>query len=338
MAEIKMIVKAPIWRLRFFGWFLWVLAAVFKIPLPPALGPVLCRALSWLVAWYGAFVVRGVRVVAPGKGGQSRRRSLIEACANVVVGFCVALGSNMILLPLVGLPATWGQGLALGLAFTLISLARSFTLRRLFNSWDVRPAPPRLKVLIIGHGRHGKDAAGAILSARHGLRSCSSSEFAARHAIFPIVSDIYPNWRACYADRGAHRALWFHAIAAYNLRPGPSLAAQVLVRHDIYTGMRKRAEFDLSRALFDCVLWIDRSAHEAPEGGGSMELCAADADVVIDNNGALHDLEANLDRFMRARLRSDRRAASKTWQIIARILHGFDLSGARKPPKAPENP
>ena len=149
-----------------------------------------------------------------------------------------------------------------------------------------------MRLLIIGHGRHGKDTAGEILTAEHGLRSISSSEFAAQKAVFPFVSDLWPDWQACYRDRADHRDLWFHAIAAYNLRPGPSLAEQILIDHNIYIGMRSRAEFELSRFLFDAVIWVDRSKHLPPEPGGSMELTVEDADYFIDNNGTLDQTRA----------------------------------------------
>ena len=142
-----------------------------------------------------------------------------------------------------------------------------------------------MRLLIIGSGRHGKDSVGGILRDQYGLRSISSSEFAARKAVFPLVSDIYPDWRAAYDDRHAHRELWFHAIRAYNLRPGPMLAEQILVDHDIYTGMRSRAEFERSRQSFDLVVWVDASGRLPPEPAGSMELTADDAGWIIDNNG-----------------------------------------------------
>lgn len=142
-----------------------------------------------------------------------------------------------------------------------------------------------MRLLIIGFGRHGKDSVGDILRDKYGLRSVSSSEFAARKAVFPLVSDLYPDCRAAYDDRHAHRELWFHAIRAYNLRPGPMLADQILVDHDIYTGMRSRAEFERSRQSFDLVIWVDASHRLPPEPAGSMELIADDAGWIIDNNG-----------------------------------------------------
>lgn len=153
-------------------------------------------------------------------------------------------------------------------------------------------AKPRM--LIIGHGRHGKDTVAEMLVEIAGLTFASSSEFAAEKAVYPLVSDLYPDWRACFEDRANHRALWHHAIAAYNLRPGPMLAEQILQDHNIYVGMRKRDELERSRHLFDVIAWVDRSEHLPPEPPESNELCADDADWLIDNNGDLEQLEAQI--------------------------------------------
>lgn len=153
------------------------------------------------------------------------------------------------------------------------------------------------RLLIIGHGRHGKDTVGEILGETYGMRSVSSSEFAACKAVFPLMRDVYPDWRACFEDRANHRELWFHAIAAYNLRPGPMLAEQILAHHDIYTGMRRRDEFERSRHLFDLVIWVDASDRLPPEPPGSMQLTAADADWVIDNNGPEDALQGAVSRL-----------------------------------------
>ena len=64
---------------------------------------------------------------------QSRRMSALESIANVVIGYCVALGGQIVVFPLVGIAASMGQNLVIGAAFTLISLARSYCVRRLFN-------------------------------------------------------------------------------------------------------------------------------------------------------------------------------------------------------------
>ena len=63
---------------------------------------------------------------------QSRRMSLIEAVANVVVGYALALVTQIVAFPWFGLNATVGENLAIGALFTAISLIRGYALRRLF--------------------------------------------------------------------------------------------------------------------------------------------------------------------------------------------------------------
>ena len=65
---------------------------------------------------------------------QSRLMSLVEAIANLVVGYGVAVVTQMLVFPLFGLAATLGENLALGAIFTVISLVRSYTLRRMFEA------------------------------------------------------------------------------------------------------------------------------------------------------------------------------------------------------------
>jgi hypothetical protein len=64
---------------------------------------------------------------------QSRTMSLIEALANVLVGYGVAVTTQVMVFPLFGLHASLDQNLAIGLIFTVVSLVRSYALRRLFN-------------------------------------------------------------------------------------------------------------------------------------------------------------------------------------------------------------
>jgi hypothetical protein len=59
--------------------------------------------------------------------------SLIEAIANVAVGFGVAVLTQMMIFPLFGLAVSLGQNLQIGAIFTAVSILRSYTLRRLFE-------------------------------------------------------------------------------------------------------------------------------------------------------------------------------------------------------------
>lgn len=65
---------------------------------------------------------------------QTRVMSLVESVANIVVGYCVAVITQLLVFPLFGLAASLGDNLVIGLIFTIVSLARSYALRRLFNA------------------------------------------------------------------------------------------------------------------------------------------------------------------------------------------------------------
>lgn len=65
---------------------------------------------------------------------QTRLMSLIESVANIVVGYGVAVITQLLVFPLFGLAASLSDNLVIGLIFTIASLARSYALRRLFNA------------------------------------------------------------------------------------------------------------------------------------------------------------------------------------------------------------
>lgn len=64
---------------------------------------------------------------------QSRAMSMIEALANVTVGYGVAVLTQIAVFPLFGLSVTLVQNLMMGGLFTVVSIARSYVLRRLFE-------------------------------------------------------------------------------------------------------------------------------------------------------------------------------------------------------------
>ena len=68
---------------------------------------------------------------------QSRTMSLVEAVANVVVGFWLAVLTQILVFPLFGLAVTLTQNLLIGCLFTLTSIARSYLLRRLFEAMRI---------------------------------------------------------------------------------------------------------------------------------------------------------------------------------------------------------
>tara|TARA_R110002073_G_scaffold11117_23_gene51449 strand:+ start:1380 stop:1592 length:213 start_codon:yes stop_codon:yes gene_type:complete len=67
---------------------------------------------------------------------QSRRRSLIEAIANVVVGYALAVATQIAVFSWFALDADIRTNMALGGVFTALSLIRGYALRRLFERWS----------------------------------------------------------------------------------------------------------------------------------------------------------------------------------------------------------
>lgn len=71
----------------------------------------------------------------PESAGQSRKHSLIESLINIAVGYGIALASQLLIFPQFGIHISLQDNIVIGLLFTVVSIARSYALRRLFNRW-----------------------------------------------------------------------------------------------------------------------------------------------------------------------------------------------------------
>ena len=69
---------------------------------------------------------------------QSRLMSLVESLVNVLVGYGVAVVTQILVFPLFGLAVTVTENLLIGLIFTVVSIVRSYALRRGFEALRVR--------------------------------------------------------------------------------------------------------------------------------------------------------------------------------------------------------
>jgi membrane protein implicated in regulation of membrane protease activity len=71
---------------------------------------------------------------------QTRKHSFLESLTNIAIGYFVALGSQTILFPMVGVHVPFSTNVQLSIYFTIISLVRSYLLRRFFTC-RFRPTP-----------------------------------------------------------------------------------------------------------------------------------------------------------------------------------------------------
>lgn len=65
---------------------------------------------------------------------QTRRMSLIEALTNVAFGYGFAVVTQIAVFPLFELRATLAQNMVMGGIFAVVSIARSYALRRVFET------------------------------------------------------------------------------------------------------------------------------------------------------------------------------------------------------------
>jgi hypothetical protein len=66
--------------------------------------------------------------------GQSRLSSFYEALANTLIGYFINLGVQLVVYPWFGATFSFKQNIAIGLIFMVVSITRSFVIRRWFNA------------------------------------------------------------------------------------------------------------------------------------------------------------------------------------------------------------
>jgi hypothetical protein len=64
---------------------------------------------------------------------QTKLGSFYEACINVAIGFWINFIANLVILPLFGFNITLVDNFYIGLLYTIVSVARSYVVRRWFN-------------------------------------------------------------------------------------------------------------------------------------------------------------------------------------------------------------
>lgn len=164
-----------------------------------------------------------------------------------------------------------------------------------------------MKLLIIGHGRHGKDFAAEYLRDQYGLTFESSSMFAANEFLFEALAPIvgYKTVQECYRDRHNNRQLWHDLICEFNSEDPAKLAKSLLDQYDIYVGMRSDREYEacVRAGLFDHIVWIDamdRVGYVDP----TLHIQYDDSMLRVDNNGLPSQMYAQLDDIWETYLKS----------------------------------
>lgn len=159
-----------------------------------------------------------------------------------------------------------------------------------------------LKVLVLGHGEHGKDEFAERLAERIGLQFVSSSQFACDRVIFPWFQEHLPGYyliaEECFNDRRNWRACWHELICDYNREDKSRLAREIMEENDAYIGMRAADELKacVKEEVFTHIFWVDAEGRVPPEDQSS---CSVQYDhetmCMVDNGGDLDQLQEEVE-------------------------------------------
>ena len=152
-----------------------------------------------------------------------------------------------------------------------------------------------MKVLILGHGDHGKGTAAGMITDLFGLSAISSSLASLDRVVYPAIKEKYgyETREECYADRHTKRLEWKELITSYNTPDKGRLCREILAEFDCYDGMRCHLEFAATKHLFNKILWIDASQRRPSDPSLSIEYDRG-AMTMVDNNGEEGEMFANL--------------------------------------------
>lgn len=166
----------------------------------------------------------------------------------------------------------------------------------------VIPRVNRKKVVIIGHGRAGKDSVALILNRNYGFTYKSSSEAALELFMLEELKEYglyYDSVQDAMNDRFDHRSLWHQLITEYNEDIKTRLAREIMRSNEVYVGMRSPEELEecLADGVFDLVIAVTREGVEEEPGSSNRIDPLKYAHFVIPNNGTIQDLEDEVDQI-----------------------------------------
>lgn len=69
---------------------------------------------------------------------QSKKDSIIESLTSTTIGVIIGIVLNLTILPVFGYPVSLSDSLWISVIFTIVSIIRSYIIRRWFNSKEKR--------------------------------------------------------------------------------------------------------------------------------------------------------------------------------------------------------
>jgi hypothetical protein len=153
----------------------------------------------------------------------------------------------------------------------------------------------RKRILVVGHGRAGKDTACEYLASVTDLRFAgSTSVFLARH----VAARLGVPEQEAYRTRHTNRHLW-HRVGNEVRRHDPGLLLRESLAHaEIAAGVRDLVEIEACRreGLADLIVWV---ANNRVPTDSTVTFGERDCDVTVPNHWGLDEFRGRLLRLAR---------------------------------------
>lgn len=148
-------------------------------------------------------------------------------------------------------------------------------------------------ILIVGHGRAGKDEACKYLASITQLRNAgTTSKYLCKH----VARRLGLSEEEAYARRHESdemRTLWYRIGNEVREKGPTTLIREALEHGEITGGIRDLEEIRAAKreGLFDLIVWVERKS--APVDP-TLKFTSEDADIIIENNGTLEEFQDRL--------------------------------------------
>ena len=137
---------------------------------------------------------------------QTRRGTLIETGVNLVVGFVLTWCANRWILPWWGFHPPAAFLWTIGGVMTVISIARQYTLRRIFEWLRIRKAPPEfLEIAEERAAERHRQISGEGYSLAHD-DTLTGRELARAAGVYALYAALEPEWRR--GNLGSATQMW----------------------------------------------------------------------------------------------------------------------------------
>jgi hypothetical protein len=148
-------------------------------------------------------------------------------------------------------------------------------------------------IMLVGHGRCGKDVGGEYLARITGLRFAGTTS---KYLLKYVAAELKQEEEYAYVNRHANRQTWYE-VGNRLRRNDPGLLIREALEHgDITGGVRDRDEIVHARrtGIIDLIVWVNNNRVDVDP---TLMFSSADCDYQVDNHGTLEEYYFRLYRL-----------------------------------------